>query len=83
LGLFDTLGNVLEWCQDAALLYSQNRAWMDDQEQAGAVRDSDLRVLRGGAFDAYSSNVRSAIRYTFRPSYRSVIYGFRVARTYP
>jgi hypothetical protein len=82
LGLFDTIGNANEWCQDLAISYSKDRAWMEDQEQVGAVSNSQSRVLRGGAYVYSPLYVRSANRYYPAPTYRTNYTGFRVARTY-
>jgi hypothetical protein len=83
LGLFDALGNANEWCQDLAISYSKDRAWMEDEEQARAVSNSQSRVLRGGAYVYSPLYVRSASRYYPAPTYRTNYTGFRVARTYP
>ncbi|HUY33204.1 MAG TPA: SUMF1/EgtB/PvdO family nonheme iron enzyme [Pirellulales bacterium] len=82
-GLFDANGNALEWCQDVALLYLKDRAWMEDKEQMGNVSNSQSRVLRGGAFFLGATHVRSALPGYFQPVYRNNFTGFRVARTYP
>ncbi len=76
-GLFDTLGNVEEWCADA---------WHDSYEGApadGAVWPGDGaadRVLRGGSWLAGARSVRSAGRFGNAPSERSGHFGFRCAR---
>ena len=49
-GLFDMLGNALEWCQDRAAYYPTDRPLVEDAEQVGEVRDSESRVVRGGSF---------------------------------
>ncbi|HQZ65500.1 MAG TPA: SUMF1/EgtB/PvdO family nonheme iron enzyme, partial [Planctomycetaceae bacterium] len=81
-GLFDMQGNVLEWCQDSAMLYSTDLAMMGDKEQTGQLDNSDFRVLRGGSFNSLAAYVRSAFRFSNRPDNRSNVNGFRVARTY-
>jgi formylglycine-generating enzyme required for sulfatase activity/tetratricopeptide (TPR) repeat protein len=82
-GLFDMQGNVLEWCQDSAMLYGTDLAMMRDIEQTGKLSNSDSRVLRGGSFNTFAVNVRSATRHSDLPVYRVNDFGFRVARTYP
>ena len=83
-GLFDMQGNVLEWCQDAAIFYDTNLARMDDSEQTGKVSELQSHVLRGGSFISNSAYVRSAYRNElFRASFRLPEVGFRVARTLP
>ncbi len=79
LGLYDMQGNALEWCEDAAALYEAG----EDVENRGAVKDSEVRVLRGGSFSYLPAYVRSAYRYRYLPTYRNFFLGFRPARTYP
>ena len=83
LGLFDTLGNVIEWCQEGPLLYrpDRNGVQIDDIKTSESV--SKDRLLRGGAFDDQPSLVRSAFRNWYQPASRSFVNGFRPARTYP
>ena len=85
-GLFDMQGNVLEWCQDAPLLYDTDLAGMGDKEQTGELSklsNSQSRVLRGGSFFRFAASVRSAFRYRYQPDVRNNDYGIRAARTYP
>ncbi len=78
-GLYDMSGNVREWCQD----------WWEDQYSSGVVTDPTgpssgfRRVCRGGVWDIYARECRSASRYRFGPSQRLNGYGFRLARTSP
>jgi formylglycine-generating enzyme required for sulfatase activity len=85
LGLFDLHGNVLEWTQDPALFYRWPGHNQDkkDIEYNLDIKDNVSRLLRGGSFITHAPNVRSADRYTYRPSDVSAAAGFRVARTYP
>jgi formylglycine-generating enzyme required for sulfatase activity len=85
LGLFDMLGNVMEWCQDRALRYRPARRGqaLDDAEEAEAVVDEGQpRVLRGGSFDRPAGTLRSAWRLFARPVEGPPGSGFRVARTH-
>ena len=83
-GLFDSLGNLLEWCQEACRFYPEGNDGKpaDDREQTDAVSDKEVRVLRGGSFDLQASYVRTASRYRPLPSFRNTSAGFRPARTY-
>ena len=83
IGLFDTLGNVLEWCQDTSFYYKTVRPWINDTEQTGKQVMSGIRVLRGGSFSGQASSVRSAHRSTTQPIDRARTEGFRVGRTLP
>jgi formylglycine-generating enzyme required for sulfatase activity len=78
LGLFDTLGNVYEWCQDKAMGYPPGgiETPVDD-----VVNDAP-RLLRSGAFKYLPPYVRSANRIWFAPSLHDSPAGFRLARTY-
>ncbi len=76
-GLYDMLGNVWEICADA---------WQESHAGAspdGAPRRAHCvatRVVRGGSWDGEARRVRSAFRYGFAPSIRTVNFGFRCAR---
>jgi hypothetical protein len=82
-GLFDVLGNTLEWCHNW---------WCDEYPlpDAGAALDDDggeepsgYRELRGGAYDSPPAIVRSADRDYDVPLMKSLALGFRIARTCP
>jgi titin len=80
-GLYDIHGNVWEWCEDDYHnSYSgapvNGSAWVDAQ------RASD-RVIRGGSWDSYAVDCRSAGRYSLAPAFRSGLLGFRLSRTLP
>lgn len=76
-GLFDTHGNIWEWCQTPYNLKVDGTG-----DAAGEVNDNDSRVLRGGAFFNIASVARSAFR-NYDVPVNGVDLGFRVARTYP
>jgi formylglycine-generating enzyme required for sulfatase activity len=83
-GLFDMHGNAYTWVQDAFDNYPANswRGIQEDNEVVQAIRDSQIRVLRGGSYDYLPSVVRSAFRTGYRPSFQSDIDGLRIARTW-
>ncbi len=69
-GLFDTLGNVAEWCND---LYETR------PDRNGIV--APFRVQRGGSFALpYPGYVRDAHRDGYSPELVNMTVGFRVAR---
>jgi formylglycine-generating enzyme required for sulfatase activity len=79
-GLYDMLGNVLEWCQDS---------WNFQEQYPGESRvdplseDGPIRVIRGGSWNSDARSVRAAIRLGFDPGYRNHYLGFRLARSGP
>jgi formylglycine-generating enzyme required for sulfatase activity len=75
-GLFDTHGNIWEWCHDWIDYYPTDVA----QDPVGPLRGS-ARVCRGGSWVNYLSECRSADRNATNPASRSGDIGFRVAVT--
>jgi formylglycine-generating enzyme required for sulfatase activity len=83
LGLFDTYGNAVEWCQDVRRPYPVGEAGQviaDAEDETTRITD-DYRVKRGGGFGYIAAMMRSASRDWDRPSGRSNQAGLRVART--
>ena len=73
-GLYDMLGNVLEWCSDGRRRYSSEKQ-QDPQGPKGGYR-----VARGGSWYELARYCRAAIRDALGPSYRSDFVGFRFVR---
>jgi formylglycine-generating enzyme required for sulfatase activity len=84
LGLFDMLGNAVEWCQDVFRIYRPDRTGsiIDNISIDLIVNEMDPRLLRGSAFDSRPPDVRAAIRAASAPSFAGHNFGFRPARTY-
>jgi formylglycine-generating enzyme required for sulfatase activity len=81
-GLYDMHGNVWEWVEDDwhenyRDAPSDGSAWKD-AKAGGSPR---LCVLRGGSWDPYPRDCRSACRGWFGTDAGEVDIGFRVART--
>ncbi len=66
-GLYDTLGNVREWCHDR---------WSSHYD---SPRMDTGRVVRGGSWVSVARNVRAAYRFHYEPSDRFYNLGFRLA----
>ena len=76
-GLHDVHGNVWEWVEDC---------WNENYEDAPSDGNAWLsghcsrRILRGGSYDDFHYDLRSAVRFTHAPDERNRSLGFRVAR---
>ncbi len=73
-GLYDMLGNVLEWCSDAYAEYPS-----EPQHDPHGTEGSG-RVVRGDSWFSSARDVRSAYRAACAPGDRNEYLGFRLAR---
>jgi formylglycine-generating enzyme required for sulfatase activity len=83
-GLFDTLGNAQEWCQDIYHVVPTGGETIGTTQRLSErpVQDRDERVLRGGSYGDGPADLRCAARRRANPSQHNTTVGFRVARTF-
>lgn len=82
-GLFDTLGNASEWCQESVYAVNQFSGVLTEPPQPEIVNNEEPwgRLIRGGSIYSTPPLIRAAERMASRPDTLLVSYGFRVART--
>lgn len=81
-GLFDLLGNVLEWTEDC---WHEN--YQDAPVDGSAWKEADggdciRRVVRGGSWGDNPQTLRSAFRIGYVTDVAYVFLGFRIARAF-
>jgi formylglycine-generating enzyme required for sulfatase activity len=86
LGLFDTHGNVWNWCQESYGWADAAAKWdaaIEDKEYGLQIASANSTMLRGGAYNLHAPGVRGAnrVRDGNGPTDRSLNVGFRPART--
>jgi formylglycine-generating enzyme required for sulfatase activity len=74
-GLYDTLGNVFEWCHDGWRRYTAAAA----VDPMGSTDAGAPRVIRGGSWNSPARYMRAAFRYGSVLGYRGDSLGFRCA----
>jgi len=75
-GLFDTLGNVWEWCNDWFDVYYYKSS--SNTDPAGPA-NGEMRVLRGGSYLGSPGYVTASFRYGVDPKLRYEFVGARCA----
>jgi formylglycine-generating enzyme required for sulfatase activity len=84
LGLFDMLGNAMEWCHDrftGPYPSDPGKVWPDDEGEAETVGGAVKRLRRGGSFLHQPSDARAAQRDPALPTAHYPFQGFRIVRT--
>ena len=74
-GLYDTHGNVREWCFDYYGEYDTQNT-----DNPSGVTTGTLKVNRGGSWNDYAKHMRSAYRSSLAPEQRMNNTGFRIVR---
>jgi formylglycine-generating enzyme required for sulfatase activity len=80
LGLFDTLGNANEWCQDGI---ERDLGPGIDPLEARPIRANQRRRIKGGPVTNSASAFTTDAKASELPAIVGNSLGFRVARTYP
>jgi len=81
-GLFDTLGNVYEWCRDV-YIESFNASYIDTPCTETSYYSGEFRVIRGGCYGVKCESCSSVARSRTSSSSDSDTTGFRLSRTLP
>ncbi len=80
-GLYDVLGNVWEWCEDAYEADSYKKLPANDPVCKGSGQT--YRVLRGGSWNNHATYCRCASRDSSTPDLRNLGLGFRLVLSPP
>ncbi|MFB3882748.1 MAG: formylglycine-generating enzyme family protein [Armatimonadota bacterium] len=82
-GLYDTYGNVAEWCND---FYAVDYYQQSPSKNPRGPATGSKRVVRGGSWNSRPADCRSSYRLSENPAYADVcigyydVYGFRCVR---
>jgi formylglycine-generating enzyme required for sulfatase activity len=73
-GLYDMLGNVVEWVND---WYDEKYYQCSPSQDPTGPTTGTLRVLRGGSWFYSPWYLRVSLRYWLLPAFRDLDFGFR------
>jgi formylglycine-generating enzyme required for sulfatase activity len=76
-GLYDTQGNVWEWCQD---WFDPDYYLTSPPADPPGPAQGEKKILRGGSWGANVSYSRSSVRIAFPPGQKNFYFGFRIVR---
>ena len=76
-GLHDVHGNVWEWVEDC---WNHDYSGAPSNGEAWLSGDCSRRISRGGSYDDFHYDLRSAVRFANAPGESNKSLGFRVAR---
>ncbi len=76
-GLFDTQGNLNEWCFDGVVRAQKPAPVLTDPE---GTAQSTTKAIRGGSFNNPAGSIRNTVRSSIHLSWIGEQTGFRVAR---
>jgi len=83
-GCQDLSGNVWEWCATQWPDWNKPKPYPydvdEDEWNEKYLSGTNVRVLRGGAFDTQDLSLRASVRSGFDPDLRFNLLGFRVVR---
>lgn len=82
-GMFDTHGNLREWCQDERIENDAVRISSSSEDFLPVVLNTSERVLRGSSYYYTRKGVTCANRHSHQADIHTFDIGFRVARTLP
>ncbi len=77
-GLYDMIGNALEWCQD---WWSQSYYASSPEADPQGPEFGSYRILRSSGAQSDITNTRTTFRWGFVPTLNGGEFGFRVVRT--
>lgn len=77
-GLYDTLGNVWEWCRDVYNSEAYSKLPKQDPVYAG---QGEYRVMRGGGWSNGPLGIRNSHRVGLSPNFGHHSLGFRLVKT--